>query len=428
MLRISRSTYNRMTNEALLANRYEQLMLNEQINTMQKVNKPSQNVVASSLSQGANRTLNELNQYAVNLGNNQTWLQQASATMQSISILMIQLKERAEQMSTGTYSAEQRETISSFADQVFQLLINHANVQVDGKHIFAGTRNNIQAASNKAMCETPAHIIDNLGGTGQLYGQGTYTGLLSRTIDLQVIQAPPAGTAIDAANPLVLSYSYFDDLGRQKQGEVTLTGTGTGRGVDLGDGVQIYADPGTIFVEGAQYQLEVGRHTGNDQALYGNLSWGDKQQYNYVLNQIFQIQGYTGTEAMMTIASGRNSVLTTGALAINGESSYLQQLNMSVVVGGPFQSTQTNAQLLADRGYTLTVDPGYAGGVPSAAYPLLVNYQYTDALGVVQNDQVTITGTGPGNTVLLEPAGEAQVFMSLTLPIQLASLLLFPIM
>ncbi len=424
MLRVSKSTFYRMSTESLLRNRYEQMMINEKSAAGVKILQPSEGVVSSSINQGSHRTIYELNQYADNINNNKTWLQQGSSSMQQISTMLIQIKERAEQMATGTYTGDQRNIISSFAQEAFETLLNIANVKVDDKYIFAGTRNNNQAASMNIISETPATVADAKGGNGLLYGQGAYTGLYSRVIDLEVVSAPALTqppTAISATNPLVLKYSYYDDYGRPKSGQVTLTGTGTGNGADLGDGIQVYADPGTTYVAGGAFNLEVGRHRGNEQALYGNISWENQQQYNYLLNELFQMQGYGGQAAMRSIASSHNSSYTTGSLNVTGSSELLKQLNMQVTVGGPLQTSQGNQSLLNERNYQFTgivanpaPYPAYNDTQPpSPTNPLTLQYTYEIA-GVAQPPQtITVFGTGPENTALLEPPAEGTGFYAL---------------
>ncbi|MDR1397001.1 MAG: hypothetical protein LBJ14_04655 [Desulfarculales bacterium] len=414
MFRVSRSTFYRTSTESILRNQYEQMRINEQMSAAKRVLKPSDDVVSSSLNQGSHRVLNELDQYSVNIGNNKTWLQQGMSSMSQISELLSQIKEKAEQMATGTYSSEQRQIIAGFAASFFEQIINIANVKVDNKYIFAGTENNVQAASLDIWSETPAVIVDANGGSGRLYGQGTYTGLYSRDIELTVAQAPPLTppTAISPANPLVLDYSYYDDYGRKKEGQVTLTGTGPGRGVDVGDGLQIYADPNTTFVEGGTFVLEAGRHRGNNEALFGNITWDNRQQYNYLLDQFLRVEGYSGQEAMLALPSARNYHLSTGALQVGGADSVLQQLGLEFTVGGPFQTTQGDQELLTRRDYQFTVSAApYPNEPPSPTNPVTVTYTYKDDSGTVITPlPLTVTGAGPEHTVLLEPDDEGSGF------------------
>lgn len=413
MFRINKSTYYRMTSQTLLRNQYEQMLLNEKAAAGKEILSPNENVVASSINQGSYRTLFEIVQYQTNIGNNKSWLQQASSSMAQISTTLSQIKERAEQMATGTYSGEQREIISSYAQQAFETLLNIANVKVDGKYIFAGTRNNNQAASLNIISETPAQVKDAKGGNGLLYGQGTYTGLYSRKIDMEVVSAPGPGQSIGDGSggtvPLVVKYSYYDDYGRQVSGQANITGTGTGHGVDVGDGVQIYADPNTSFVAGASFSLEVGRHRGNEQALYGNLSWDSQQQYNYLLNQLFGQQGYSGLSNMVSQAAGRNNPNSTGSISVGGSSGTLQALDLEVSVGGPFQTTQGNQALLDKYEFTgIAAVPPYDPALPpSPINPIGINYSIN---GVAQADPIILYGTGPENAALLEPAGEGTSF------------------
>lgn len=305
--RVTLETFYRQTMFSVLRRKEDLLRLNEQMSSGSRINRPSDDsigVIASHLSQ---RTLEEVVKYDSNIDHARGWLQQAESTMRSMSDLISMAKERAEQMSTGTYTPEQRQMIATDVRNFLDQFLSLSNTQVNGEYLFAGSRVDQPAASPELRTENPALPSNANAGPGELWGQGTFTGLLSRKVSLTVVSfgsapATTSGTPGVAGETMTLSYSYVDDFERTITGLVTITDTGTGNGVDLGDGVQVYAkdakqwDPVTglpvgTYNTGDTFELTVGRHRGNEEDLEVNLSWANRMKYNYNLDQIFRVEG-----------------------------------------------------------------------------------------------------------------------------------------
>jgi len=303
--RVTLETFYRQTMFSVLRRKEDLLRLNEQISSGSRINRPSDDsigVIAAHLSQ---RTLEEVVKYDSNIDHARGWLQQAESTMRSMSDLISMAKERAEQMSTGTYTPEQRQMIATDVRNFLDQFLSLANTQVNGDYIFAGSRADQPAASQELRAANPAEAAAANTGPGELWGQGDFTGLLSRKVALTVVSfgsGAPSGTPGVAGETMTLGYSYVDDFDRTITGTVTLTNTGTGNGVDIGDGVQIYAkdaqqwDPATgnpvgTYDVGDTFSLTVGRNRGNDEDLEVNLSWANRMQYNYNLDEIFRPEG-----------------------------------------------------------------------------------------------------------------------------------------
>jgi flagellin-like hook-associated protein FlgL len=306
--RVTLETFYRQTMFSVLRRKEDLLRLNEQLSSGKCINRPSDDsigVIAAHLSQ---RSLEEVSKYDTNIDHARGWLQQAESTLSSMSDLISMAKERAEQMSTGTYTPEQRQMIATDVQNFLDQFLSLANTQVNGDYIFSGTRTDQAAASSELQAANPAVASAANTGPGELWGQGTYTGLLSRDVTLTVVSFGSGGTSGTpgvAGETMTLSYSYIDDFDRTVSGTVTLTNTGTGNGVDIGDGVEIYAmdaqqwDPVTAlpvdtYDVGDSFTLSVGRHRGNDEDLDVNLSWANRMDYNYNLDQIFGQEGVTG--------------------------------------------------------------------------------------------------------------------------------------
>jgi flagellar hook-associated protein 3 FlgL len=390
-----------------------------------RINTPSEDATGSITSQYSHRALEEVGQYTSNVGSVKAWLSQSESTMQGMMDLLEEAQTKANLLSTGTYTEEQRGTLATDIQGILDEMIAIGNTQVGGRYIFAGTRTTTQAVSANMTTETPATLEGAHTGTGILYGQGAYTGLLSRDISLTV-QAGYAGGTPSALNPMNVDYSYVDDYGRTITGTATITGTGSGNAVDLGDGVQFYADE-QDFVQGEAFTLEVGRQHGNAEAMYANLSLDNRMSFNHTLEQLFGEEGnvsgawgnlldqladwkdaldkdskvQTYFEAVPGTANDRAS---TADLRVSGDWSDLQYRAYKFYTGGPIQSDATAASRASYRNFT--VDPAYAGGMPSATNPMTVNYEYWDSgTSTWIADTATITGTGSGAGVTLHNLG-----------------------
>ena len=302
--RVTLATYYRQTLLSLLERKRELLRLNEQVASAKKVNRPSDDSVASIGAHLSHRAMEEIEQYQSNVDHARSWLQQAESSLQAISDLISMAKERAEQMATGTYTPEQRSTIATDARNFLSQLVSLCNAKVGSDYIFGGTICDTAPVSTDLITRNPASPDSDNTGAGQLWGRGDYTGLYSRKISLTVASFGSGGTSgtPGGGETMTLDYSYVDDFGRTVTGSVTLSDTGSANAVDLGDGVQIYAsdirrwNPDTGAAEdsyhvGDSFTLTVGRHRGNDQALYANLSWANRMRYNYTLDQILQEEG-----------------------------------------------------------------------------------------------------------------------------------------
>jgi flagellar hook-associated protein 3 FlgL len=80
-------------------------------------------------------------QYESNVDTATGWLQLADDVLGTqLSNAITSLKSLAEQASTGTYTAENRQQIAYQAREIFGEILNLSNTQYEDKNIFAGQR------------------------------------------------------------------------------------------------------------------------------------------------------------------------------------------------------------------------------------------------------------------------------------------------
>ena len=137
MFRVTQATYYRQAMTQLMRMEYGQAVLNEQVSSGKQVNRPSDNPVLAVPGQHSNRTLDEIEQYKKCVDHALSWVRQSESKMQSMNDQLQFAMERAEQLATGTYTAEQRSALASEALNIIDTLINLANTSVNGSpHFF----------------------------------------------------------------------------------------------------------------------------------------------------------------------------------------------------------------------------------------------------------------------------------------------------
>ena len=428
MQRVSQMLFYRQAQNSITRLNEGIFKLNEQAASGKRINSPSDDPVGSITAQIANRRILEIGQYDRGVDHAKSWLMQAESNMQSIQDQLTRAKELAEQMATGTYNSTQRASVATEIDNIISQLVVLANVEVGDSYIFSGTRSNQQAASQSLQADGAAVASGGNTGDATFYGQGDYTGVLSRTISLTV-DAAYAGGIPSAANPMNVDVSYVDDYGRTITHTVTLSGTGSGAGVYVGDGIQIYAED-MSYSANDTYTLNVGRQRGNEEELDVNLSWSNRMRYNYTLDQIYGQEGYSDgdwgnildmltdwKEALLNddleqdyfvaIGAAYNNPSTSAELQVSGDSTDLRSRDLEFNVGGPIQSQADDADLANYRNFQ--VDAAYGGGVPSADNPMDLDYEYWNGAAWVPQ---TVTVTDPGHDNAVTLAGGVDIYVA----------------
>ena len=111
----------------------------EQGSTQKKVNTPSDDPAATYNILNLRNTQSYNEQLRANCDTAKGWLKLEDSVLSTqLPTVITSIKELAEQASTGTYTAEQRQQIAYQVRQQFGSLLNLANTEFDGKSLFAG--------------------------------------------------------------------------------------------------------------------------------------------------------------------------------------------------------------------------------------------------------------------------------------------------
>ncbi|MEK4023900.1 flagellar hook-associated protein FlgL [Mammaliicoccus sciuri] len=128
MLRNLSSSYNKMG------------ILQEQLNTGKKVNRPSDDPVVVMKSLGYGMTVDKVAQYQKNLGEVNNWLDSSDDALDGVGQVLHRAKELATNAAnTGAMTPEDRDKIKIEMKQLREQLQDLANTKVGDKYIFSGT-------------------------------------------------------------------------------------------------------------------------------------------------------------------------------------------------------------------------------------------------------------------------------------------------
>lgn len=113
----------------------------EQGSSQKKINRPSDDPAGTYRVLTTRVDISNTTQYRENVDTAKGWLNLADDVLsKQVATVMTDLKALAEQASTGTYNASQRQIMADQARQYFGQLLNLSNTEFEGKSIFAGHR------------------------------------------------------------------------------------------------------------------------------------------------------------------------------------------------------------------------------------------------------------------------------------------------
>ena len=114
---------------------------NEQGSTQKKINRPSDDPAGTYRVLTTRNDIEATDQYQSNVDTAQGWLSLTDNVLGTqLSNALTSLKSLAEQASTGTYTAANRQQIAYQARQIFGEMLNLSNTQYEGNSIFGGQR------------------------------------------------------------------------------------------------------------------------------------------------------------------------------------------------------------------------------------------------------------------------------------------------
>ena len=204
--------------------------LEEQTATEKRINRPSDDPSGYFEARELSTSIRELKQYSDNAGAAKGWLNLADATLLQASTLLTSIEEKAQQASTGTLTATDRENVATQVRQLFEELLTLANAEFSGSGIFAG-----QKTDGPAFAATLyASVSDDT------LGQEAVVSVAGESDASVLVQFSDSGTVGGGTD---LGYRYSRD-GGETWTEATLAAGETA--LDLGGCVLTLADGSAV--------------------------------------------------------------------------------------------------------------------------------------------------------------------------------------
>lgn len=215
----------------------EQLkVINEQISSSKRINRPSDDPIGITHTLNLKEILSQIGQYETNIKQGQSWLQSSESAVQSVEDLTVRAKEVANQMSTGTYTASDRQNAAEEVQNILEQLVQLGNTQVNGRYIFGGDRDKTEAFSlGLNIHDAVASSANNTAYTGTATSSGTYTGLYSKNYVAEITTGGAVGVA---------RYKVSEDGGATWSDDNAFLTSTTGSGLYVGATTVVTRDPG----------------------------------------------------------------------------------------------------------------------------------------------------------------------------------------
>jgi flagellar hook-associated protein 3 FlgL len=132
------STYSRVLH-GLRTNQLAGLRAQEQVSSARRILRPSDDPAGTARSLELRRVLAESGRIRDAVASGRSRLDQAASTLQHSSELLTRARELVVQSMNGTLNSDDRATIASELEEIRKQLLDDANLQVDGNHLFGGT-------------------------------------------------------------------------------------------------------------------------------------------------------------------------------------------------------------------------------------------------------------------------------------------------
>lgn len=108
--------------------------------SQKRLNRPSDDPAGAARVLSYRASLTQSNQHVNNSGEAEGWLSLTDSILGKVQIALSQIREQAGQAATDTYDADQRMAMAMEVREFLGSLMNMANTEYDGRHIFGGEK------------------------------------------------------------------------------------------------------------------------------------------------------------------------------------------------------------------------------------------------------------------------------------------------
>lgn len=251
------------------------------LSTGRKYQHISDNPVEVGALMGLNGESSQVTQYKSNLDTANSWLSATETSLTNINTLVSSTAALAEQMATGTYTAQQRAAAAEQVQQYMEEMMQMGNNRFQGQYLLSGYKIDTEPfiMQNFAIQQPEMHLQS--GSDGAATSSGTYTSTSSATYIVEIISGGATGAA---------TYRVSEDGGQ------TWSATNT-----------TAAGPLAIGTDGAEVSFN---------PASANWVAGDRFTIS-----VYQPISYQGDDNTLELGIGRNSrlaVSSVGSEAVGG--------------------------------------------------------------------------------------------------------------
>ena len=211
------------------------------LSTGRKYQQISDNPVEVGALMGLNVESSQVTQYKSNLDTANSWLSATETSLTNINTLVSSTAALAEQMATGTYTAQQRAAAAEQVQQYMEEMMQMGNTRYQGHYLLSGYKIDTEPFAMQSFAiQQPEMQQASAGGTAS--SSGTYTGTSSATYMVEIVSSGATGVA---------EYRVSED-----GGQTWTTGT-TSTDEDLGNGVHVNFIGTSNWVAGDRFTISV---------------------------------------------------------------------------------------------------------------------------------------------------------------------------
>ncbi len=237
---------------------------------------------------GLNRDSSQITQYQRNLDTGHDWLAATETTLTNINQLVSATAGLAEQMATGTYTAQQRAAAAQQVQQYLEEFMQMGNTRYQGHYLLSGYKIDTEPFAEQAFAIQPPQM--QAGSTNTATSSGTYTGAESVTYIVEIVDAGATGAA---------TYRVSEDGGQTWSATNT---TAVGAQAIGADGAQVAFGGASNWSAGERFTISVYQpitYQGDNNTLDLAIGRGSRLQVSQVgsdvvggaggANDLFQI-------------------------------------------------------------------------------------------------------------------------------------------
>ncbi|KXG78810.1 Flagellar hook-associated protein 3 [Fervidicola ferrireducens] len=180
----------------------------DQLSSGKRVRLPSDDPVSAVLAMRLRNTLLSVDQYAKNVDDAVTWLQNTETALQNTGEILQRIRELVVYGANGTLTESDRKAILDEITQLKEQILQEANASYNNKYLFGGYSANIRPFSYDAsgkIVANPAFAfltkVEVLSDTGK--GASEQTGFKAASVDMAKL-----GSAIDLGEYTIIISNY----------------------------------------------------------------------------------------------------------------------------------------------------------------------------------------------------------------------------